>query len=155
MSRFLSLFEYELQNRAIALYATGKAMQSTEQADSRAFWSAYHDLEVLNQTIYAPYAATYSLPITMSTVTQLRGRFAIAFILTFPKTGLQMSAIGAERYIPKLTELQSLAPDHDKAFFQYVVDQEEVQAEALTLAADGKLKEATAVLDAFVMDYHR
>ena len=66
-----------------------------------------------------------------------------------PETGISLTRNAAARYVPKLKKLHSLATE-DSAFFAYVVAQEEAQRDALSLAADGKLREGARLLDGFI-----
>ncbi|MEM1153382.1 MAG: hypothetical protein AAGI44_04525 [Pseudomonadota bacterium] len=150
-NRFLELFGYELQNRALAFHAMSKAEVKARGTDQYPYWSAYKELEVGNQARYAAYARAHSLPMDMGSKTRLLAWFLVTISMIVPqRIQFKMTWKAAVDHVKKMEELCSLAPLGDKAFFQYVVDQERVQAVALKHASEGDLKAAAGALEAFV-----
>lgn len=144
--RFIEIFDGEVQNRAFALEYTQRSAESWNDADVRAFWAAYYELEVLNQDIYKPYADKYDLEMASRTMTSLKTSGLRLMSNLFPNYMLSTIYESTVEYIKGLKEMEKLAPEEDKAFFRYIVIQEEVQIKALALVAKGKAKEGTIVL---------
>ena len=57
---FIPLFEYEIQNRSLALTITGRAAEAFKKTENAEFWQAYHGLELVNQERFTPFAVKYS-----------------------------------------------------------------------------------------------
>lgn len=146
---FDELLEYEAQNRAFALLWTQTAAHESENFDVRAFWSAYAQLELLNQEKYAPHVEHHGIAVEPNRMTRA-AVWASGFVLsTDSESSFEYMRNAAQDYIPKLERLQSLATENP-AFYAYVVAQEQAQVDALSLAAGGDLKAGTELLIAFV-----
>ncbi|MEM1152540.1 MAG: hypothetical protein AAGI44_00270 [Pseudomonadota bacterium] len=148
--RFSDLFSYELQNRALAMYAMPEAERRSRGTPYHDFWSAYLSLEQQNQRVYAPVAAKYALSPDISNYTRLKASLASSVSALFPNRAVDLIKDAAISYVPQLEELRSIAPAQDRPFFDYVVDQERAQAEALTLLSSGSVSEATQRLQSFL-----
>ena len=57
---FIPLFEYEIQNRSLALTITGRAAEAFKKTENAEFWQAYHGLELVNQKRIKSFFATWS-----------------------------------------------------------------------------------------------
>ncbi len=149
-SRFMELFSYEVQNRAFALLSVSGSEVTRKGDIDGEFWAAYHRLEALNQQKYTAHANQYQIDMSPTTMTEIKNGLAAFIGNLFPETGLGIMRDATIVYIDKLKELESLADSEDKGFFNYVVMQEEIQAETLTLLIDKKYEEAVKVFDDFI-----
>ncbi|MDF1686871.1 MAG: hypothetical protein P1U50_08750 [Parvibaculaceae bacterium] len=160
-TEFLDLLDYEAQNRAFAYQSVTRKAQSATQEDSAPFWQAYADLEVLNRERYKPYLQKYHVPAEARWTTRVRGWAGGVVGSMFPQTALTQIHQATVAYIPKLHRLAALAPaDADplenlktKEFFAFVVAQEEVQAEAMGLLAQGQILQGATHINSFVQQH--
>lgn len=160
-NEFLDLLDYEAQNRAFAYQSVTRKAQSTAQEESAPFWRAYADLEALNRARYKPYLQKYHVPAEARWTTRVRGWAGGVAGSLFPQTALAKIHEATLAYIPKLERLAALAPaDADplenlrtKEFFTFVVAQEEVQAEAMGLLAQGQILQAATHINSFVQQH--
>lgn len=148
--RFLELYEGEVQNRAFALMYTERSSTSWGDNDIEAFWRVYYDLEVINQHLYKPYADKYGLDMQPTFFTSLKTSSLRLMSNLFPEYMLSTIYTSTVEYFEGLKEMEKLAPEEDKDFFRYVVEQEAAQVEALRLVSLGEPKKATKVLAAYV-----
>lgn len=146
---FQELLEYEAENRAFALLWTQEAARETQDPDAKAFWEAYAQLELLNQEKYAPHLAQHGIAAEPGRKTRT-AVWASGFVLS-PESSrsIEFMRNAARDYVCKLERLQSLATDNED-FYSYVVAQEQVQADALSLAVEGDLSGGTEAFTAFV-----
>jgi len=149
-SRFMALFSYEVQNRAFALLSVSDAEATRKGEINGEFWAAYHRLEALNQQMYTAHANQYQIDMSPTSMTEIKNCLAGSIGNLFPETGISIMRDATIDYIEKLKELESLADPEDKAFFNYVVMQEEIQAQTLSLYIDKKYEEAVKVFDDFI-----
>jgi len=147
---FMKLFNYELQNRAFALMAMENSVVSRKGEADETFWQAYLALERLNQKKFAPYAEKYGTTMEATFYTKLRTSLGGFVGGLFPETAMKAMTKATIKYVAKLEELETLAPQEDKAFFRYVVLQEQAQADAMVLFTEQKIEQAAAVLAGFV-----
>ncbi len=152
-SRFIELFSYEVQNRAFALLSVSGAEETRKGEIDGEFWAAYHRLEALNQQKYTALANQYQIDMSPTTMTEIKNCLAAPIGRLFPETGIGIMRDATIVYIDKLEELKSLADSEDKKFFNYVVMQEQIQAQTLTLFIDKKHEEAVKVFDDFINQY--
>ena len=68
----------------------------------------------------------------------------------FPSMDLKAIRDATIAYIAELEELKHLATQEEKIFFDYVVKQEQSQADALSLLTQGDLEQATTILKNFL-----
>ncbi|WNC67183.1 hypothetical protein RI845_11715 [Thalassotalea nanhaiensis] len=148
--RFLELYEGEVQNRAFALMYTERSSTSWGDNDVEEFWSVYYDLEVINQRLYKPYADKYGLDMQPTFFTSVKTSSLRLMSNLFPEYMLNTIYSSTVEYLEGIKEMEKLAPEEDKDFFRYVVEQEAVQVEALGLVAQGEAKKATKVLADYV-----
>ena len=147
---FLNHFEYEVQNRAFALLSTDKARFETKNTEFHQFWSTYFELEKLNQLKYKPYAEKYQIKMDAGFSARVKLYFASLSMKLFPTFVLNAMTDATIKYVEKLETLKELSPPEDSTFFDYVIRQERVQAEALTLLNSGAIIEAEISIRKFI-----
>ena len=155
---FLSLLDYEAQNRAFAYQSVNRMAEKTAAEDTGPFWQAYADLEALNRQRYEPFLTKYDIAAEARWTTRLRGWAGGVVGGLFPETAMGIMQRATVAYVPKLQRLAEIAPESSdnlksaeaRAFFVFVVEQEEVQAEALRLFSEGQATQAAAHIASFV-----
>ncbi|MEO0325554.1 MAG: DUF4334 domain-containing protein [Myxococcota bacterium] len=151
---FRALFEMEVQNRAFALRSMGSLADKASGEEDKRFYEAWRAFETLMQEKYAPYAQKYGFPQEPGTVAKLQAGFGALAVGILPNSiayGQMLEETTA--YAEKLRELARVAPDEDRAFFAFVVKQEEMQIEAIRLKLDDKTVEAAEFIDRFVAEH--
>ena len=146
---FKDLFQYELNNRAFALLsvtALAERMQGTEQEN---FWRAYADMEKYSQAKYEKIALKYEMEVSSSIVKLKVWTTNIAFYL-FPETMMDVMSTATTKYVQKLEPLADLGKEEDRAFFNYVLAQEQTQALALQHAVNKNYDEAARSIESFL-----
>ena len=149
MVRIEKLFQYEINNRAFAfqsIAALKDKMAGTGQAE---FWQAYYELETVNKPLYEKMAASYQLAPNEYLVKFKVWATNLAFSL-FPEKMMSIMAKATVKYVDKLKPLPHLVRQEHKDFFEYVVSQEQAQADALLQAEKGEFDLATNVLKEFL-----
>ncbi len=121
-------------------------MATTEQAG---FWQAYYELELFNKARYEKMAASYALAPHDFIVSFKAWATNLAFTL-FPQKMMSIMTKATVEYVEKLKLLAQLVKDEDRNFFEYVVKQEQAQAEALIQAEKGEFTRAAKVLTEFL-----
>jgi len=149
---FIKLLDYEIQNRAFALESMKVAIEYGEGDETLPFWVAYLALEQLNQQRFAPIAKKYQLELAPRLWTRTRTKMGMWVSAIMPRTALKAIHSATLKYVAQLQKLERLSQQKDKAFFAYVVEQEEVQAAAVGLVLEGEIELATAMLDSFIAD---
>jgi len=149
---FIKLFDYEIQNRAFALNTMKTA---AEDSANRAlpFFKAYLALEELNQKLYSPIATKHELNMMPRWWTRTRTTLGLWGAALLPDVGLKVAHRITVDYVPQLEELESLSPEEDKAFFNYVVAQEKAQADASGMILKGNVEQAAGILKSFVQKH--
>ena len=152
--KFKGLFDMEVQNRAFALKSSlSMASQSTSESDKH-FYGSWVAFEQRLQEIYAPYAKKYGLSQEARGLANLQvgiGRLAVGIL---PESVVFESLLDqTSKYLEKLKELERLAPEEDAKFFAFVVEQEQVQVDALKLCVDGQFEKAADLLAAFTQQH--
>ena len=151
--QFIKLLTYEIQNRAFALGSVSGSVKTRAGKPDEKVWIAYLSLEQLNRKKYQHVAEKHSISQSATFFTDIKTRLGGVFGSLFPKTAVNIIKHATIAYVEKLEELEKLAVTEDKAFFRYVVLQEKVQAQALTLLSEGNTEQAAAVMEAFVAQY--
>lgn len=151
-NEFIKLLDYEIQNRAFALESMRVAVEYGSGEEDLPFKKAYLALEQLNQKLFAPIAEKYRLEMAPRLWTRTRTQAGLWISALMPETALKVIHSATLKYVAKLQELERLSKQEDKAFFCYVVAQEEVQAAAVGLVLDGKIELATSMLNRFVYE---
>lgn len=150
-SEFLELLDMEIQNRAFALKSAREVVKLTSDPEAAQWHKAWIEFEEFNQAKYAPIAQKYEISQEPRLGAKLQAGFVIVAGAIFSdditlKTMLDQTI----KYLERLKELAEVAPEEDNAFFGYVVEQEEMQIEALRLRIDGKISESVALIRQFV-----
>jgi len=150
--RFLDGLQYELNNRAFARASMTKLANEPSNGHTQAFFRAYLALENLNQQKYEPIAHKYDLSVNDGVVAlKIYGARAASWM--FSEKMLSVLTDATIAYVEKLRTLRDLAPADDRAFFEYVIAQEQAQADALQHARDGRFDLGAKVLEDFVADH--
>ena len=145
------LFEMEIQNRAFALKSARKMASQASSDEDKYFTAAWVEFEEFLQTKYAPFASKYNLPQEAGLIANIQAGLGVLGLNVLPNAiALKTMLDQTVNYNEKLKELRKIAPIEEKAFFEFVVDQEEVQIEAIKLAIQGKMKEAADLVTDFV-----
>jgi len=152
---FINLFDYEIQNRAFALDSMEAFVNSSEANPKLDFFKAYLGLEQLNQRRFLPVAGKYQLSMEPRWWTRTRTRLGVLMSGLMPETSLTIIHKATIKYVAQLQELEKLSTEQDKAFFSYVVEQEQVQADAVGLLLSGDAEQGTALLTQFVVENSR
>ncbi|MEL6183492.1 MAG: DUF4334 domain-containing protein, partial [Myxococcota bacterium] len=149
-AKFQELFDMEIQNRAFALKSS-QLMASESSSDSdRRFYGSWAAFEERLQQLYAPHAKKYGLSQEARGMANLQVGISRLAIGILPDSVVFESVLDqTEKYLEKLKELERVAPAEDAAFFSFVVEQEEVQIDALKLRVEGRHSDAADLLDAF------
>ena len=147
---FVKLFDYEVQNRALALISLQNLSKDEENPVKKEFWDAYLALECLNQKRYQPFANKYSITQEPKFMASLKASLLVKANDWFPSYIWETIHDAGSKYVEKLEEMATLADEDDKDFFSYVVSQERVQVEAIRLMINGKVQQAVELLSDFV-----
>ena len=150
--RFLELLDYEVQNRALAYEMMADFAESESPGGKKQFWRAYSQLEVLNQKVYSPIAAKYQLPMEQTLVTNITRWLGEVTYHLFPETWMEMIHGDTVIYVGDLKEMKRLSDPIDSSFFQYVVDQEIVQAQAMELVIKGRAGQGAKLIEEFLSE---
>ncbi len=153
--KFINLFDSEIQNRAFALASMKEFVSSGEANPSLDFFKAYLGLEQLNQRRFLPIADKHQLSIEPRWWTRTRTQLGLWMSGLMPETSLSIIHKATIKYVAQLQELEELSPEQDKAFFAYVVAQEQVQADAMGLLLSGDAEQGTTLLTQFVHENAR
>ncbi|MEL6271421.1 MAG: hypothetical protein AAFV33_10800 [Chloroflexota bacterium] len=150
-SEFLELFDMEIQNRAFALRSAREVVaraSATEDVTWHETWLAF---ERFNQGRYAPFAKKYGLSQEPRAAAKIQAGLANMAGKILPDN-VTMGFMLEEtiKYLEKLKELATVAPEEDHAFFSYVVEQEEMQIDALRLRTEGKSEESAELIRQFI-----
>ena len=148
---FLALLKGEMQNRAFALLALRAVQSKASSAEDLSLYQSWVAFEEFNQVRYAPFAEKYGVSQQAGGSARFRASLAKWAATVFPeRLFLKFMHKETKAYVQKLQKLAELAPSEDKEFFDYVVRQEELQVEILTLRINGKTREADQQLRDFV-----
>ena len=152
--RFIKLLTHEIQNRAFAFKSIRQYAKARAGKPDEKIWSAYFALEQLNQKKYQPVAEKFGISQEATFVTNTKTCLVGVFLSLFPQTAINGVKDATIDYLAQLEELETLASSEDSVFFRYVVLQEKVQAQAITLFTEGKADKATDVIEVFVAQYN-
>lgn len=139
----------ELDNRAVARQVVGALAEHHQGTPQGAFWSAYAALEQHNIPLYQPVAARHGLSASRLKTT-LKAGASIPFARLFPERFLTMLAGATQDYLAGMRAVAPPAAAEDRAFLQYMIAQESVQASALAQAAGQRFAQATGELEGFL-----
>ena len=126
------------------------ASQATSEED-KYFTAAWVAFEEFLQKKYAPFAAKYNLSQEAGLIANIQVGLGVLGLNVLPNAiALKMALDQTVNYNEKLKELRSIAPEEDKEFFEFVVDQEEVQIAGIRLCIEDKMKEAADLVTDFI-----
>ena len=146
-----ALFEMEVQNRAFALKSARKMASQATSEEDKYFTAAWVAFEEFLQKKYAPFAAKYNLSQEAGLIANIQVGLGVLGLNVLPNAiALKMMLDQTVNYNEKLKELRSIAPEEEKEFFEFVVDQEEVQIAAIRLCIEDKIKEAADLVTDFI-----
>lgn len=147
---FEKIFQYELNNRGFAFIIVTKFAKKKSASEEGAFWMAYAELENINRPLYTAMAKNYHMKVNSLVVNLKVWGTNWAFKL-FPEKMLKIMADATEVYVDKLKLLPELARKEDRAFFEYVIAQEQSQAIALAHAVDKRFDLAASSMREFLI----
>ncbi len=147
----LEIFDYELQNRAFARGTFEVILADDGENPKRRFFEAFYELEMITQKKYAPYAKKYDLDTEARWWTRVRTRLGLIAIDLAGDRFMKMMHNATIKYVSKLEKLPVLSPEEDRDFFEFVVAQEIVQANAVGYLVEGDLAKAIATINDFVL----
>lgn len=152
---FLKHFNYEVQNRAFALLGCKGMLAKASKPEDIMWYEAWKAFEEFQQEKYAPMAQKYGLSQAPTFFAKMQSSIGNV-VASFLSEKMMMSYMLKQtiKYVEQLEEMARLAPEEDKAFFNYVVEQERLQVDVLPLRIDGKNKESADLLLGFI-DRHR
>ena len=148
--RFTELFEKELQNRAFALRAAERSLAAVSSEDDRLFLGAWVEWEQFLKRTYAPYAKKYGLSQEPGTGAEMRAKLGGVAAGISADSLSELMLDQTISYMENLRELERVSPKEDRAFFVFVVKQEEKQIEALRFRVKNEYKKAADVLREFM-----
>ncbi len=143
------LFQYEINNRAFARKTIPYIAEMMKGSREEAFWIAFSRLEKLSEPLYLEMAKKHGLEINTLLVNLKTWSLNLAMRVA-PNKAMQLMSDATEKYVEKLKLLPGLAVPEDRAFFEYVLAQEQAQLSGVQLRNQGKYEEAAKVIDSFV-----
>ena len=147
------LFQYEINNRAFARKTIPHIADTMKGSEEEAFWMAFSRLEKLSEPLYREMARKHDLEINTLLVNLKTWSLNLAMRVAPNKT-MKMMSDATEKYVEKLKLLPGLATPEDRAFFEYVLAQEQAQLQGVQLRNQGKYDEAAKVIDSFVDSFN-
>lgn len=96
-------------------------------------------------------AESFGLSLEASLFTKIKIGFVSVFGDLFAESVINVFKKATIAYVTKLEKLEEIAGN--KNFFRYVVLQEKLQAQALTLLGEDKYQQAVFILNDFVAKY--
>ncbi|MEO1170849.1 MAG: hypothetical protein AAFX94_02195 [Myxococcota bacterium] len=149
--KFLELFEMEVQNRAFALLSAERGLENATSDGDKIFLGAWLDWERFLKERYAPYAKKYGLTQEPETGAKMQANLAVVGQALLPDSKvMNLMLDNTISYVEKLRELERVSPEEDRAFFAFVVEQEEAQVDALRLRVDEDYQGGADVLRNFM-----
>ena len=148
--RFTELFEKELQNRAFALRAAERSLAAVSSEDDRLFLGTWVEWEQFLKRAYAPYAKKYGLSQEPGVGAEMRAKLGGIGAGISTDSVYELMLDQTISYMENLRELERVSPEEDRAFFIFVVKQEEKQIEALRFRVKNEYKKGADVLREFM-----
>lgn len=119
--------------------------------EDKYFTAAWVTFEEFLQVKYAPFAAKYNLSQEAGLIANIQAGLGVLGLDVLPNAIMLKTMLDQTvNYNEKLKELRKIAPQEEKEFFEFVVDQEEVQIAAIKLSIEDKRKEAADLITDFV-----
>ena len=152
--KFIKLFKGEVQNRAFAMFSTRLMLKRVKEPDDVLWYTTWLEWEEFQKRKYEPMAKKYGLDQEPGFGAKLESYMGL-WGARFLSENAVMKYVLKEtiKYVGKLEELAALAPEDEKSFFDYIVDQERVQVDALPLRIEGKSAEGADLLRAFMVQH--
>jgi len=147
MSEYLTALQAEINNRAVASAVVPVLAQRTDGTAKGSFWAAYAALEQQQKPLYLHHQTRHELDSGgVGVWFKSNGSLLAAWI--HHDGFVEKLAQATETYLAKVNAVT--VPESEQAFWDYVVEQEAAQVEALALAAQGQYRLAAMRLRAFM-----
>lgn len=146
--KFTELFQKELTNRATARKAADIFRNRDNGQGQAEFWGSYYKLEEITLGIYTPVAKELSLE-PNNFMAGIKGYAAAAFQWVAPQKFVGTLQGATAKYLEELKGSRTVVPLKHSAFYEYVLDQEDVQVKALSLAQQNNYQDAKSLVDSF------
>ena len=148
---FIKLLDKEVQNRAFALLSMSSISEKVTEDGDTTFYNGWVAFEEFLQKKYKPYANKHGLsqePRGTAKVQAFFGKLASDILpkKKFYKTMLSQT----EDYLEELKKLPEYATDEDREFARFIVEQEEVQIQAIKHRIKGENQEAADLFADFI-----
>lgn len=148
-ARFTAALQKEIDNRAVARHAVPALAERHAGSDQGRFWSSYTALEIQQAPAYIAIAERHGLA-PSRIPTRLKGDGSLLFSWLFPQRFVRTLAAATHSYADELRAIPVPPQPEDAEFRLYMIEQEQVQVDALAEAAEGRYRAAAEKLDAFV-----
>ncbi|MAZ87591.1 MAG: hypothetical protein CL693_08090 [Cellvibrionaceae bacterium] len=150
---FVKGFRHEAANRAFARLTTAKMMQSVDPEAGRAFWTAYHSLEIFNTTVYQYVADLWQIDITPGVLVKVKAS-TLAVLPTRAHPWLLRTTLARTlEYVKFLESLKEIGPASEYWFLDYMVKQEKLQVDIMALALEGDYDESVLLVKRFLSEH--
>ncbi|KAB0486658.1 hypothetical protein SAMN04490202_0618 [Pseudomonas reinekei] len=145
---FTELFQKELTNRATARKAADIFRNRDSGEGQAEFWGSYYRLEEITLSIYTPVAKELSLE-PNNFMAGIKSYAAAAFQWIAPEKFVGTLQGATAKYLEELKSSKTIVPLKHSAFYEYVLDQEDIQVKALSLAQQHNYQDAKSLVDSF------
>lgn len=145
MSEYLTALQAEINNRAVASEVVPVLAKRTNGSAKGSFWAAYTELEAQQRPLYQHHQTRHKLEVG-GIWFKVNGSLLASWI--HHDGFVEKLAQATETYLAKLNAVN--VPESEQAFWDYVIEQEAAQVEALALAAQGQYRLATMRLRVFM-----
>ena len=149
---YLSLLQYEYNNRVFAYLSMKRIAESDDDTPRAEFYRAYYDLEVLNKAIYQEMEESLGFDYRSGWFTRFKGWGVGLLIDWFDEESAQGIVDIVEPYMEKLKRLRDLSDAEQHAFFDYVVDQEQVQLDAARATVNNDWQSGAELFRSFMRE---
>ena len=148
---FLKLFDREVQNRAFALLSMTAISENVTEDGDKTFYNAWVTFEEFLQKQYKPYADKHGLSQEPRGTAKTQAFFGKLASDILPKKKFYKTMLSqTEDYLEKLKKLPEYATNEDLEFARFVVEQEEVQIQAIEHRIKGENQEAADLFADFI-----
>ena len=143
------IFQYEINNRAFARKTIPYIAEMMKGSEEEGFWIAFSRLEKLSEPLYADMANKHGLEINTLKVNIKTWTLNFAMRIA-PGKAMKLRSDATLKYVEKLKLLPGLSNPDERAFFEYVLAQEQIQLKGVQLRNQGKYDDAADVINSFV-----